>query len=53
MKKLREELAVRIKNGHSNLTIKFIKGTPKIVEATLKTNSQSQHFLNYRLTTKM
>lgn len=46
MKKLREELALRTKNGHSNLTIKFIKGTPKIVELADTRNNQSQHFLD-------
>lgn len=36
MKNLKEELQTRIQNGEANLTIKYVKGTPKIVNAESK-----------------
>jgi hypothetical protein len=46
MKKLRDELAARISNGEAGLTIKFFKGTPKIVPISNIKQTNSQHFLN-------
>lgn len=39
MKSLKEELMTRTKNGEAGLTIKFIKGTPKIVIANIASNT--------------
>jgi len=46
MKKLRDELAARISNGETGLTIKFFKGTPKIVPISNMKQANSQNFLN-------
>lgn len=40
-KNLKDELALRMSNGESNLKIKYIKGMPKIVETQPK-NSKTQ-----------
>lgn len=47
MKSLKEELVLRSNNGESGLTIKFIKGIPKIVNiaSVSKTQNNNQHFL--------
>jgi len=46
MKKLRDELAARISNGETGLTIKFFKDTPKIVPISIVKPDSSQNFLN-------
>jgi hypothetical protein len=46
MKKLRDELTVRNSNGEAGLTIKFFKGTPKIVSLSHTKQNNSQNFLN-------
>lgn len=40
LKNLKDELALRISNGEENITIKYIKGMPKIVK-TLPKNSET------------
>ncbi|KAL4127541.1 hypothetical protein QTP88_011708 [Uroleucon formosanum] len=45
MRKLREELAARSSNGETGLTIKFIKGVPRIVKNAEVSNSKPQNFL--------
>jgi hypothetical protein len=45
MRKLREKLAARSSNGETGLTIKFIKGVPRIVKNAEISNSKPQDFL--------
>lgn len=47
MKSLKEELMTRTKNGEAGLTIKFIKGTPKIVIANIASTTLNNS-LNFR-----
>ncbi|KAL4104571.1 hypothetical protein QTP88_019866 [Uroleucon formosanum] len=45
MRKLHEELAACSSNGETGLTIKFIKGVPRIVKNSEVSNSKPQDFL--------
>lgn len=47
LKTLKEELQQRIRNGETNLTIKYIKGTPKIITKSTPKNSNPTSNLNY------
>jgi hypothetical protein len=47
MKKLREELASRINDVETELTIKFQRRVPKIVKITSAPNTQSQNSQNF------
>lgn len=44
MRKLRDEMATSDSNGESSFTIKFFKGTPKIVPLSYKNQVDSQFF---------
>lgn len=43
MLKLREQLATRSSNGENGLTIKFVRGVPKIINKTEFVDNSSQN----------